>query len=260
MRPRRPARSLGKGGGRRAFPSRPHIVLLKDGLSPRPAGHFWTCSEKCAKGCPRWSTAKGNALDQVREIFAALFARTGFVLGTPRIGRHAAAVQSEAPKPRCTIRSAACSHWERRRRPINRDRAAVVWAGPSDEPVAQEAVGTLEAFGHPVVTVKDAGVGRLAPDLSPPRHAERSSGRHRRGRHRRRAAERRRRSRRRAGDRRPDQCWIRGELRRTVRLLACSTAAPPESRVVNIDNGFGAACAASLIARKVSRDEGHRSQ
>ena len=171
MRPRRPARSLGKGGGRRAFPSRPHIVLLKDGLSPRPAGHFWTCSEKCAKGCPRWSTAKGNALDQVREIFAALFARTGFVLGTPRIGRHAAAVQSEAPKPRCTIRSAACSHWERRRRPINRDRAAVVWAGPSDEPVAQEAVGTLEAFGHPVVTVKDAGVSGLHRVLSPRDHA-----------------------------------------------------------------------------------------
>lgn len=210
------------------------------------------------QGLPEVVYCEGKRPDQVREIFAALSARTGLVLGTRASSEHAAAVQIDAPDavydPVSRLLTLGKPPPPAQPGPI-----AVVWAGTSDEPVAREAVGTLEALGHPVVTVKDAGVAGLhrilshLPVLQEALVAIVVAG-------------------------------MDGALPSVVAgLVATPVIAVPTSvgyganfgglaallamlnscsaglSVVNIDNGFGAACAASLIARKVSHHEPHGS-
>lgn len=223
------------------------------------SGALLDLQREVRKGLPEVVYCEGKRPDQVREIFTALFARTGFVLGTRASAEHAAAVQSEAPDavydPVSRLLMLGTPPPPNQPGPI-----AVVWAGTSDEPVAQEAVGTLQAFGHPVVTVKDAGVAglhRILRHLGTLREALVAIVV--------------------AGMDGALPSVVAGLVATPViavptsvgygasfaglsALLAMLNSCAPGVSVVNIDNGFGAACAASLIARKVSRDEPHGSQ
>ena len=96
-----------------------------------------------------------------------------------------------------------------------RGRVAVVTAGTSDIPVAEEAAVTLETMGHRVDRIYDvgvAGIHRLPAHMTPLRRANAvvvPAGVGWRG-----ARQRGRRPRPGPGDRRPDVVWLRRELRR----------------------------------------------
>lgn len=132
---------------------------------------------------------------------------------------------------------------------------AVVSAGSSDEPVLKEAEGTLRAFGQRFVTVKDAGVAGLQRILE---HVETL----------------------RSASAAIVIAGMDGALPSVVAglvptpviavptsagygasfgglapLLAMLNNCAGGAAVVNIDNGFGAAYAAALIARKVDEHE-----
>ncbi len=123
----------------------------------------------------------------------------------------------------------------------------IVTAGTSDLPVAEEARITC-MFGHPVETVYDAGVAGIHRILAHSAllqqgrviivvagmegRAALGGGRHDRG----------------AGHRRADQRRLRCR-RRWSALLGMLNSCSPGLAVVNIDNGFGAACMAAAINR-----------
>jgi NCAIR mutase (PurE)-related protein len=127
---------------------------------------------------------------------------------------------------------------------------AVVCAGTSDMPVAEEAAVVLEALGHPVLRVRDvgvAGIHRVMGHLSALREARAVIVV--------------------AGMEGALPSVVAGLVGRPVigvptsvgygvafegvaALLGMMNSCAPGVSVVNIDNGFGAACQAALINRR----------
>ncbi len=216
---------------------------------------------KSRRGLPEVVYCEAKSPEQVRSIFM-VFAENGeTALGTRANEAHFQAVRealSEVtydPIGRLLIwqpsgeTSASDSSGKRRTGYIT-----VVSAGSADEPVLREAVGTLELFGHTVKVVRDAGVAGLQRILD---HVELMR----------------------------DSLVVivvagmDGALPSVVSgLIPTPVIAVPTSvgygasfggvsallamlnncssgvSVVNIDNGFGAAYAAALIAGKVEQD------
>ena len=202
-------------------------------------------------GLPEAVFGENKSADQLVEILAALLRTDSVVLATRVDADKAAAVRARlaglAYHPAARILTGNDRHI-----PVGRATGTVVivTAGTSDLPVAEEARITLHMFGHPVETVYDAGVagihrilahsallqqGRViivvagmegalpsvvagmtgAPVIAVPTSVGYGAG---------------------AGG------WSA--------LLGMLNSCSPGLAVVNIDNGFGAACMAAAINRK----------
>ena len=202
-------------------------------------------------GLPEAVFGENKSADQLVEILAALLRSDSVVLATRVDADKAAAVRARlaglAYHPAARILTGNDRHI-----PVGRASGTVVivTAGTSDLPVAEEARITLHLFGHPVETVYDAGVagihrilahsallqqGRViivvagmegalpsvvagmtgAPVIAVPTSVGYGAG---------------------AGG------WSA--------LLGMLNSCSPGLAVVNIDNGFGAACMAAAINRK----------
>lgn len=109
-------------------------------------------------GIPEVIFGEGKTQEQIERVARELYARSGFALATrvaPEAGRAlAAALPESAYDP--VARVLRCGALERSGR-----RVAVLSAGTSDLPVAEEAVATLDAFGHDVERSSDVGVAGL---------------------------------------------------------------------------------------------------
>jgi len=111
-------------------------------------------------GYPEIVFCAGKSVEQVKNIFLALSAHENNVIGTRASEEMYKAVKGVASDavyyPEARIISI------RRRQPEMADTAiAVVTAGTSDIPVAEEAAVTAELLGNPVVRIYDAGVAGI---------------------------------------------------------------------------------------------------
>ena len=93
--------------------------------------------------------------EQIERIARELFARGGFALATRVSPADGAMLEAVLPDARydATSRLLRCGS-----RPRTAHRIAVACAGTSDLPVAEEAAQTLDALGHDVVRRFDVGV------------------------------------------------------------------------------------------------------
>jgi NCAIR mutase (PurE)-related protein len=111
-------------------------------------------------GLPEVIYAAGKTPIQTAEIFARMAATGADVLATRATVEHAAAVQSETPAAQyhpearaLTLRQSASAE--------PRGHIAILCAGTSDLPVAEEAAITAELFGTRVTRLYDVGVAGL---------------------------------------------------------------------------------------------------
>lgn len=119
------------------------------------------------KGFPEVIFGAGKTPDQVVKITAKLLEREQRVLITRIGGEHARALRRKFKK---TVHHplARCITIEKKPLPKQPGSIAVVCAGTSDLPVAEEAAITAEIMGNRVERVRDAGVSglhRLLPHL-----------------------------------------------------------------------------------------------
>ena len=126
---------------------------------------------------------------------------------------------------------------------------AVVCAGTSDLPVAEEARITAEVMGNEVDSIHDIGVAGIHRLMGNRERLTKAPRDRRLRRHGRRAAERRGRAGLLPRDRGPHQRRLRRQLQGLAALLGMLNSCASNVTVVNIDNGFGAGYVASLINR-----------
>lgn len=109
-------------------------------------------------GVPEVVYAEGKTLAQNLALVRDLHARAGFALATRVPREQRAALAAELPEAVFEPTSGAlrCGALPRTGIPI-----AVVCAGTSDLPVAEEAAFTLDAFGHDLVRASDVGVAGI---------------------------------------------------------------------------------------------------
>jgi pyridinium-3,5-biscarboxylic acid mononucleotide synthase len=109
-------------------------------------------------GVPEVIFAAGKTLEQNVALVGALYARTGFALATRIPADQRAALASAYPDAVLEPLSGAL---RRGALPRSAHRVAVVCAGTSDLPVAEEAAFTLDALGHDAVRAADVGVAGI---------------------------------------------------------------------------------------------------
>lgn len=204
------------------------------------------------RGLPEVIYCEGKRPEQVQAIFERLVAAGESVLGTRAAPAHAEAVRSALSGVRYDP-VGRILRWEPegKNAPLLEPKVAVVSAGSADEGVLREAQGTLEAFGHATLAVTDVGVAglqRLLAHLPQIREAAVCIVV--------------------AGWDAALPSVVAGLVDAPViavptstgygasfgglsALLAALNSCAGGVTVVNIDNGFGAAYAASLIVRKV---------
>lgn len=214
---------------------------------------------KRRRGLPEVIYCEGKRPDQVREIYERLAAAGEAVFGTRASTAHAEAVRASLPSAHYdpigrTLR------WEPEGRDLSllEPKVAVLSAGSADEGVLREATATLDAFGHATLVITDVGVAglqRLLAHLPKLREAAVALVV--------------------AGWDAALPSVVAGLIDAPViavptstgygasfgglsALLAALNSCAGGVTVVNIDNGFGAAYAASLIVRKVISHEPSR--
>ena len=111
-------------------------------------------------GMPEVIYAAGKTPAQVAAIFEKMVASGVSVLATRAAEEHFAAVREVAPGA-VWNGVARCISLASGERAEGRGRVAVVCAGTSDLPVAEEAAVTAELFGAEVVRINDVGVAGL---------------------------------------------------------------------------------------------------
>jgi NCAIR mutase (PurE)-related protein len=116
-------------------------------------------------GMPEVIYAAGKTPEQVAEIFFRMVRAGGPVLATRVTADHWAAVQRVAPEAAHSPVGRVITHGGRDALP-KAGRVAVVCAGTSDLPVAEEAALTAECMGVTVDRVYDVGVAGLHRVLS----------------------------------------------------------------------------------------------
>ncbi|HWN67311.1 MAG TPA: nickel pincer cofactor biosynthesis protein LarB [Haliangium sp.] len=127
-------------------------------------------------GVPEVILGEWKTADQIARLLAALAAQGSGALATRVSADKAAHVLAAVPGAEYRELARAVVVWPERAAPSERERpsVAVVCAGTSDLPVAEEAVVTLEFLGHPVSRVTDVGVAglhRLFPHIERLRQA-----------------------------------------------------------------------------------------
>jgi len=112
------------------------------------------------RGYPEIVYCAGKTIEQVKEIFRVLAERESNVFGTRASAEMYEAVKSIVPEavyfPEARIISIKKKECEVPETPI-----AVVTAGTSDIPVAEEAAVTAELLGNKVLRIYDAGVAGI---------------------------------------------------------------------------------------------------
>ena len=111
-------------------------------------------------GIPEVIFGKGKSAEQCSAIVASLLARAQNVLVTRATDETAARLCAEYPDAEHFPASAAVRIW-RDRTVRGKGRIAVVSAGTSDLPVAEEARVTAEIMGNDVETIWDIGVAGI---------------------------------------------------------------------------------------------------
>lgn len=112
------------------------------------------------KGFPEVILAESKLPEEVARIAARVFQRSGRVLITRTRPDHEALLKRKFKKARIHER-ARCVTIENEPLPKHPGYVAVVCAGTSDLPVAEEAAVTLEAMGNEVRRICDVGVAGL---------------------------------------------------------------------------------------------------
>jgi NCAIR mutase (PurE)-related protein len=109
-------------------------------------------------GIPEVIFGEGKSADQIARIAREMHARSGFALATRVAPETAASLATTLPDAvyDSVARVLRWGGLERSGR-----RVAVLSAGTSDLPVAEEAAATLDAFGHDVERAIDVGVAGL---------------------------------------------------------------------------------------------------
>ncbi len=102
--------------------------------------------------------AAGKTLEQNVALIGALYARTGFALATRVPAEQLDQLTAVYPD---AVVQPACGSLRRGALPRTGRRVAVVCAGTSDLPVAEEAAFVLEALGHDAVRATDVGVAGI---------------------------------------------------------------------------------------------------
>ena len=115
---------------------------------------------KTRRGFPEVIFCAGKEPAQVLAIARTLIEADGIVLGTRATPEHFQAVAAEFPDARFNA-VARCISVIRQPLPALPGRVAVVCAGTSDIPVAEEASVTLETFGSVVDRISDVGVAGI---------------------------------------------------------------------------------------------------
>lgn len=203
-------------------------------------------------GFPEVVLGEGKTGDQLVELFCSLGRESATVLGTRVEAEPAARLLEAIPDVRYRTLSRTAV-WERRAPdPLGTDPVVIVSAGTSDQAVAEEAEVTARAFGNRVETVLDVGVAGVHRLLA--RRAMLESA---------------------AvvivvaGMEAALASVVAGLVSRPViavptsvgygasygglaALLGMMNSCVAGVTVVNIDNGFGAAAAASIIQRAIS--------
>ncbi len=200
-------------------------------------------------GMPEAVYAESKTPEQVAAIFARLAASGVPVLATRAGVDHAVAVQALTPAAQYHPLSRCISLPGEGPRAENTGRIAVVCAGTSDLPVAEEASLTAELYGASVTRITDvgvAGIHRLLANLPQLREADVVVAC--------------------AGMEGalpsvlgglvavpviavPTSVGYGASLHGIAALLGMLNSCSPNTAVVNIDNGFGAGYMACLIAR-----------
>jgi pyridinium-3,5-biscarboxylic acid mononucleotide synthase len=109
-------------------------------------------------GVPEAIFAEGKTLEQNIALVGALYARTGFALATRIPPEQRAPIAAAYPDAVLEPLSGAL---RRGTLPRTGRRVAVVCAGTSDLPVAEEAAFVLNALGHDAVRATDVGVAGI---------------------------------------------------------------------------------------------------
>lgn len=198
------------------------------------------------KGFPEVVYCQGKDLDHLVNILARLAQGPGPVLATRAAPEIAATVQASLPEYRYHA-LARCLVYEPQPLPKRRGAILVITAGTADLPVAEEAAVTAEVMGNPVERLNDVGVAGLHRLLAHGEQLQRAAVLIVV-----------------AGMEGALPSVVGGLVRRPViavptsvgygaslgglaALLGMLNSCASGLTVVNIDNGFGAAYAASLI-------------
>lgn len=199
-------------------------------------------------GMPEVIYAAGKTPEQTAEIFVKLAAQGNNVLATKADAQSAAAVMERIPGARYDELS-RCITLVQEQHTTREGSIAVVCAGTSDLPIAEEAAITAELFGTHVTRITDvgvAGIHRLLAQLPVLREVDVVIAC--------------------AGMEGalpsvigglvavpviavPTSVGYGASLGGVAALLAMLNSCSPNTTVVNIDNGFGAGYVATLIAR-----------
>jgi NCAIR mutase (PurE)-related protein len=115
---------------------------------------------RARRGFPEVIFCAGKLPEQVVSIAAALLEADGLMLGTRATEAHFALVAQSFPEARFHAH-ARCITIVRQPMPRLPGKIAVVCAGTSDIPVAEEAAVTLETFGSAVDRISDVGVAGI---------------------------------------------------------------------------------------------------
>jgi hypothetical protein len=113
------------------------------------------------QGCPEVVYAEGKSPEQFRGILAELLGRGSPVLATRVRPEHFEAVRGISPDLAYDPLSRTISAHRSTASPDDAVFVAVVTAGTSDIPVAEEAAVTAEVFGNRVERVYDVGVAGI---------------------------------------------------------------------------------------------------
>ncbi len=116
-------------------------------------------------GMPEVIYAAGKTAEQVAEIFSAMAAKGNNVLATRATSEKYEAVKRRVPEAEFYPAS-GCIVLRRDRTQRGRGLIAVLCAGTSDMPVAEEAAVTAELMGNEVECLNDVGVAGLHRLLS----------------------------------------------------------------------------------------------
>ena len=116
-------------------------------------------------GMPEVVLGQGKTVEEVKNISEKLLARSRNLLVTRASEEMAAAVSELDETAEYLPRSSAIRVW-RDRAIVGKAKVAVVCAGTSDIPVAEEAQVTAEVMGNEVETIYDVGVAGIHRLLS----------------------------------------------------------------------------------------------
>jgi NCAIR mutase (PurE)-related protein len=111
-------------------------------------------------GYPEILYCAGKTIEQVKEIFRIMSERENNIFGTRADEKMFKAVKSILPKTQF-YKEARIISLKKKESEVPDTKIAVITAGTSDIPVAEEAAVTAELLGNKVVRIYDAGVAGI---------------------------------------------------------------------------------------------------